>query len=258
MTYTNACSPRTKAPIAQDAARQVSVTSHFMARLQLHTKFDTEAKAALTGSVTQSNVTSARQDVAVSGLGLVGAYFVQHGFACHASRLRDGREQMIRLLLPGDICLQQADCSTRVNCRTYALSKVTCGLIPHRAFAGLIGRFETLAAAFARAQSIERAILHERVISLGQRNARERVAHLLCETFLRSQEIGLTVGMQCSFPLNQTDLGKLMGLSHVHAHRSLQAVRADGLVRLDGGVLTILGLERLMDVSNTDFAYLRG
>ena len=96
------------------------------------------------------------------------------------------------------------------------------------------------------------------MISLGQRNARERVAHLLCETFLRSQEIGLAVGMQCSFPLSQTDLSKLMGLSHVHAHRSLQAVRADGLVRLDGGVLTILGLNRLKDVSNTDFAYLRG
>ena len=258
MGETTLCGPRgSSLKAAYAPVRHVPVMDHFVARLQLHTRLDGEAKVALAGSVALSHVTAARDEVPVSGLGLVGVYFVQHGFACHHSLLADGRRQMIRLLLPGDICVQQADCAKPGNPRTYALSKVTCGLIPHRTLLGLTGRFESIAAAFARALAVERAMLHERVISLGQRTARERLAHLLCESFLRSQEVGLAVGTQCSFPVSQADLSKLLGLSHVHAHRSLQAIRAEGLVRLDGGVLTILDLDRLKDVANSDFSYLR-
>ena len=79
---------------------------------------------------------------------------------------------------------------------------------------------------------------------------------MLCETFLRSRAIGLAVGPQCNFPLSQSELGRVLGLSLVHTNRSLQAIRAEKLITLDGGVLTILDLDRLRALSASAFSHI--
>ena len=64
----------------------------------------------------------------------------------------------------------------------------------------------------------------------GHRDARERMAHLLCEVMLRLQLVGLSDGVVCEFPLTQIDLGDATGLSTVHVNRTLQELRAAGLL----------------------------
>jgi CRP-like cAMP-binding protein len=46
--------------------------------------------------------------------------------------------------------------------------------------------------------------------------------------------------MQCNLPLSQSDLADTLGLSLVHTNRSLQALRAEGLIRLESRLLTII------------------
>ena len=83
-------------------------------------------------------------------------------------------------------------------------------------------------------------------MSLGQRTALERIAHLLCEIWLRLRLAGLTRGDSCDFPLTQGDLADATGLSKVHVNRTLQELRADGLIVLKGKTLSVPNLDRLM------------
>jgi CRP-like cAMP-binding protein len=80
---------------------------------------------------------------------------------------------------------------------------------------------------------------------LGQRTAFERVAHILCELFLRLRAIGITDGSTCEFPVTQVDLADATGLSAVHLNRTLQELRAADLIVLRGKLLTIPDLPAL-------------
>src|ERR1700754_3939297 len=67
----------------------------------------------------------------------------------------------------------------------------------------------------------EEAILRERIVSLGRRDARGRIAYLLCELLWRHAAVGLTNGGKFSLPLTQTELGDTLGLTPVHVNRIL-------------------------------------
>ena len=93
-------------------------------------------------------------------------------------------------------------------------------------------------------------------MSLGQRTASERMAHLLCEIFLRLRLAGLTREDSCDFPLTQSDLADATGLSKVHVNRTLQELRSAELIVLRGKSLTVPSLERLMNAGLFNANYL--
>jgi CRP-like cAMP-binding protein len=101
------------------------------------------------------------------------------------------------------------------------------------------------------------AIQREWTLNLGQRNAYERVAHLLVELFLRLKSVKLTQEDSCDFPLTQNDLADATGLTAVHVNRTLQELRRDGLIILEHKRLTIPDIKRLMDAAMFNPNYLR-
>jgi CRP-like cAMP-binding protein len=105
-------------------------------------------------------------------------------------------------------------------------------------------------------QLVTAAIQREWTFNLGRRTAFERMAHLLCELFMRLQAAGLTGDRSCSFPLTQADLADALGLSAVHVNRTLQELRADGLIVLRGKELLVTDLDRLQEAAQFDANYL--
>jgi CRP-like cAMP-binding protein len=57
-------------------------------------------------------------------------------------------------------------------------------------------------------------------------------------------------------PITQAEIADALGLSTVHVNRSLQELRADDLISLRGGRLTIRSWERLQDAGEFDPTYL--
>jgi CRP-like cAMP-binding protein len=100
------------------------------------------------------------------------------------------------------------------------------------------------------------AIQREWTLNVGQRDAYERIAHLLVELFLRLRAVGLTDGKRCDFPVTQVDLADATGLTSVHVNRMLQDLRRDGLVELEKRSLTIPDLQRLKDAAMFNENYL--
>jgi CRP-like cAMP-binding protein len=100
------------------------------------------------------------------------------------------------------------------------------------------------------------AIQREWTLNVGQRTAYERIAHLLCELYLRLRTVGLTDGTSCHFPLTQVDLADATGLTAVHVNRTLQELRRDGLIELQSKTLTIPDLNALRQVALFNDNYL--
>lgn len=93
------------------------------------------------------------------------------------------------------------------------------------------------------------AIQREWTVNLGQRDAMERMAHLLCELFIRLEAAGCTADHSCEFPLTQTELGETLGISTVHVNRTLQELRAQNLIVLKDRSLTLPNLKALQAIA---------
>lgn len=164
-----------------------------------------------------------------------GPHFLTSGYAFQSTMLRDGRRQITCLLLPGDEFIN------RPGYEITALTDACVVKIPD----ALLERHPAIDEALDLSAHVNEAILREHVISLGARSAGERIAHMLCEWFVRSRRVKLTDKTSCPFPLNQKQIGSHMGLSLVHTNRSLQMLRDENLIRIEGRKLTILDLPGL-------------
>jgi CRP-like cAMP-binding protein len=105
-------------------------------------------------------------------------------------------------------------------------------------------------------QLVNCAIQREWAVNIGRRVALERVAHLLCEIVERLRTVGLLNGDSCGFPVTQMDLADATGLSVVHLNRTLQELRAAGLIVLRERVLSISDLDALRNAGLFNPIYL--
>jgi CRP-like cAMP-binding protein len=112
---------------------------------------------------------------------------------------------------------------------------------------GWLGRYRTR----------ERTLLAEQIVRVGRRSAYERVAHLILELLHRLHLVHEADGRSYELPLTQEILGDALGLSLVHVNRTLRRLRKEGLIRMEGDVLIIDDLDRLMEIAEFDPAYLR-
>ena len=104
---------------------------------------------------------------------------------------------------------------------------------------------------------LNNAIQREWAINLGRRAALEKVAHLFCEIYERLRPVGLVDANSCSFPVTQMDLADATGLSVVHLNRTIQELRAAGLITLRERTLTIPDLDALKSAAQNSPGYLR-
>lgn len=77
---------------------------------------------------------------------------------------------------------------------------------------------------------VESSIFREWVLNVGRRDARSRLAHLLCEFAIRMDVQGLSDCGGYELPMTQEQLGDALGLTSVHVNRTLKSLEADGLI----------------------------
>mgnify|MGYP000639109015 CR=1 FL=1 len=92
---------------------------------------------------------------------------------------------------------------------------------------------------------------------MGRRGSRERVAHLMCELYLRAHSIGLVDGTEFALPLSQVLLADSLGMTPVHINRVLRDLRLTGAMELKRGMLFILDPAKLVGIAGFDENYLR-
>jgi CRP-like cAMP-binding protein len=171
------------------------------------------------------------------------------GWACRYKQLEDGRRQVLSFFLPGDICDLNVFILREMDHSIATVTPVTIAELSRGFFDEIGTGHPRIATAFWWESLVNAAIQREWTMNLGQRTAFERVAHLLCEIFLRLRMAGLTQAVACEFPLTQSDLADATGLSKVHINRTLQELRSASLIVLKGKTLIVPNLERLIDAA---------
>ncbi|XYD06748.1 helix-turn-helix domain-containing protein [Methylobacterium sp. NMS12] len=91
---------------------------------------------------------------------------------------------------------------------------------------------------------------------MGQREAPERLAHLICELLLRLRLVGIADEGGYDLPLTQIDLADILGMTSVHVNRTLRHLRQLDLVDFKRRRLTISDVARLKTYCSFDPAYL--
>ena len=198
----------------------------------------------------------AREDLIREGDQPSRIYVMLRGWACRYKFLEDGRRQIVAFFLPGDICDFNIFILRQMDHSIGALTDVTLAEIGRASFEKLIDAHPRITQALWWETLVTIAIQREWTVNLGQRDALERIAHLLCEVYVRLRGAGLAADGRCAFPITQSDLGDATGLSKVHVNRTLRELREEGLIRLANRELLIPDLERLRQTAVFDANYL--
>ncbi|MFW2828941.1 Crp/Fnr family transcriptional regulator [Sphingomonas sp. ID0503] len=178
------------------------------------------------------------------------------GWAFRHKALPDGRRQIVGYLIPGDLCDIHVFVLKRMDHALSLLSDATIGLIEADTMIGLIDEHPRIARALTWSTLVDEATLREWLVNIGRRDPYARVAHLLCEMWLRMRAVGLAADRRLDLPLTQTELGDTVGLTPVTVNRVLQRLRREQLITLSDRVLTILDAPGLMQASDFNADYL--
>jgi CRP-like cAMP-binding protein len=179
------------------------------------------------------------------------------GWAYRSVTLANGKRQIIGLLLPGDLCDAHPFVSRRADHAVATLSNATVATIPRQAFIKSIEWHPRLTRALWLSTSVNDGISRRWLINFGLLDAFTRAAHLFCELWVRAGVVGMTQDGVLPVPLTQTQLAELIGVTPVHANRTLKLLRQRNLIRVESKRLVIEEIDRLMEVASFDPAYLQ-
>lgn len=186
-------------------------------------------------------------------------YLILEGWGLRYRALEDGRKQIVDFVVPGDLCDLNLFVLDRMDHSITALTRLRVAQISKAAFHELVTTCPNVTTALWWQELVSKSIQREWIVNVGQRSALERIAHLLCEMFLRLESVGLTQGFSCDFPPTQTDVADATGLTAVHVNRTMQELRRSGLIRLERQRLTIPDMDSLQRVAlfNPDYLHYR-
>jgi len=178
------------------------------------------------------------------------------GFAFRQKVVTDGSRQIIAIHIPGEFVDLQNCLFEVADDSVQSLSRCEVAVIPKTALLELLSSNANLRRAAWVDTLIDGSVFREWVVNLGRRDARGRIAHLLCELMARLSKSGTTEVSVCDFPLTQEQIADATGLTPVHTNRTLQMLRREGLINLSANKLTILDWNKLAEVGDFNDRYL--
>jgi CRP-like cAMP-binding protein len=179
------------------------------------------------------------------------------GFAIRHKIVVDGARQIVAIHMKGDMVDLQNSFLTVADHSVQVLTESEVAFIPRDeikklAFArpniGMAMWFDTL---------VDGSVFREWIANVGRRDARTRIAHLLCEFSLRLKVAGLGEATNYELPMTQEQIADTTGLTSVHTNRTIKALEADGLItRSSSRSITIGDWQKLADAGDFDSNYL--
>jgi CRP-like cAMP-binding protein len=202
---------------------------------------------------------AARQDIVKEGEHVETIHVVISGMAARYKILPDGERQIMAFLIPGDLCDLEVFVLERMDHGICAIPETVCAVLPAAVIKHLLTEMSGLTRALWWSTMTDSAVLRERIVDHGRRDARARIAHIFYELLIRYRVVGMAAGNQIPLPLTQEELADAAGLTPVHVNRTLRQLRDMGLVELRNRLLTVhdvLGLKRVAGF-NPNYLHLR-
>lgn len=152
------------------------------------------------------------------------------GYSFRSKIVATGARQILAIHMMGEMVDLQ---NSMLKVADHSVQMLTCGQV------AMIAREAIVELAFARPKVgqamwmdtlVDGSVFREWITNVGRRDARTRIAHLLCEFSLRLKVAGLGVGGDYELPMTQEQLADATGLTSVHVNRTIKTLERDGLI----------------------------
>lgn len=176
-------------------------------------------------------------------------YTVLQGWGIRSKVLSDGRRQILNFVMPGDFIGLQTSVFGEAEHSLEALTEMRVCVFDRERFWEVYENNAELGYELTWIAARELQVLDISIVSLGQRNALERTAHLLLDLFRRGCQRGLTENGRLPFPVTQQHLADALGMSLVHTNKTLRRLQELGVIRLRSRDFHLLDEPRLAEIA---------
>jgi CRP-like cAMP-binding protein len=224
--------------------------------LEKRDRLSLEEKALLSDALSETQDFARHEDLVREGTEPAYSSLLIHGFAARYKLLANGRRQITAIHVVGDFVDLHGFLLKPMDHSVVALTPCTIAKAPHDRLKRISESSAHLARLLWLSTLIDAAIHREWIASIGGRTAKSRLAHLLCELFLRLEAVDRTDSGRFDLPLTQTEIAEAHGLSLVHVNRLVRALRATGAVKWSDGRVVIQNWQLLQEIADFHPAYL--
>lgn len=178
-----------------------------------------------------------------------GIFFLMEGWVASSMMLREGRRQIVKVHLPGDMLGMPSLSLSRAGETLEALTDVVVSMIPSTVLGRMFIENPRLAVGLFLSTQKERVALMQSLSWIGAASALERLAAFLLDLHSRLNAAGLTRADGFDWPLTQQHLADLLGITPVHVNRTLKRLDQAGYVQRSRGRIVIADLAGLRAVA---------
>lgn len=171
-------------------------------------------------------------------------YAVRSGSFKSFTSNTDGEEQIVGFHFPGDIIGFDGLLENTHQSYTQALETSMVCELPYETLDKMASNSSKLRHQLMRFMSSEIKQDHDLMMLLNKRNAEERLVHFLIHLSERFAERGFSA-RQFNLTMTRNEIGNYLGLTVETISRLLTRFQKEGLIKVEGKLITILNLEGL-------------
>jgi CRP-like cAMP-binding protein len=179
------------------------------------------------------------------------------GYSVRHKIVGTGHRQIIAIHMKGEMVDLQNSLLGTADHSVQMLTRGQVAMIPREEIVRIAFERPEVGKAMWLDTLVDASIFREWIANVGRRNARTRVAHLLCEFALRLKHAGLGEENDYNLPMTQEQLGDATGLTSVHINRTIKSLEREGLIdRVSPRSITIGDWRKLAEAGDFDSGYL--
>lgn len=229
--------------------------NRFVEKLRRYADLTAGDVAALEKATTSARKVSARVDLIREGDRPGPVFVMLDGWAMRYKILPNGSRQIMAFLMPGDACDLHIGLLAEMDHSIQTLTQSRVAAISRAEMDRLLDEHQGIAKGMYIAQLADEGTLRAWIVSMGRRSSMERVAHLVCELYIRAHGTGLA-RTEFDIPISQIVLADALGMTPVHINRMLRDLREQKIIAMRRGCISILNPEVLAKVAGFDENYL--
>jgi CRP-like cAMP-binding protein len=179
------------------------------------------------------------------------------GYSFRHKTVAEGNRQILAIHMKGDMVDLQNSLLGMADHNVQMLTAGRAAMVPKEEIMRLAFERPNVGKAMWIDTLVDASIFREWIANVGQRDARTRLAHLLCEFALRLKVAGMGEQTGYELPMTQEQLADATGMTAVHVNRTIRSLEQEGLIeRSHPRAIQIGDWRKLAHVGDFDSAYL--
>jgi CRP-like cAMP-binding protein len=228
----------------------------WLRKLELHAHLSPEDRAAVLALPCRMRSIEAGSYLTREGDEPATCAVLVSGLAYRQKITGDGHRQIVAIHIPGEALDLQHLFLDVADHNVQMLTHGEVAVVSRHHVHELVRARPAVANAVVTSILVEASIFREWVLNIGRRDARTRLAHLLCEFAVRMRAQRLADGAGYELQITQEQLADAVGLTPVHVNRTLKALQAEGLISRNKRTISFPSWERMREVADFNQRYL--